>query len=254
LQPAPLITIAVPSLNQGRYLADALQSIFDQGLPVEVFLADGGSSDATLEVIGEFAPKLAGWRSHPDHGQAAAINECIARGRAPYVCWLNSDDMLVQGGLATLLAVLEADPALPAAYGRAWTLIDATQEKIPVWVEPFDPGRLARRCIISQPATLIRRSAWEAIGGLDENLHFAMDYDLWWRLFRNSGTLRFVDSFVAINRDHADTKSTNNRYAHYREGAAVVARHHGEVPAWIRLVPLHLRWRLARLKHWLTRS
>jgi glycosyltransferase involved in cell wall biosynthesis len=117
LQPAPLITIAVPSLNQGRYLADALQSIFDQGLPVEVFLADGGSSDATLEVIGEFAPKLAGWRSHPDHGQAAAINECIARGRAPYVCWLNSDDMLVQGGLATLLAVLEADPALPAAYG-----------------------------------------------------------------------------------------------------------------------------------------
>jgi glycosyltransferase involved in cell wall biosynthesis len=83
LHPPTLITIAVPSLNQDRYLADALTSIFDQRLPVEDFVADGGSSDGSLEIIKKFAPQLAGWRSHPDAGQAAAINECIARGRAP---------------------------------------------------------------------------------------------------------------------------------------------------------------------------
>ncbi len=215
-------------------------------------MADGGSSDGSLEIIKKFAPQLAGWRSHPDAGQAAAINECIARGRAPYVCWLNSDDMLMPGGLAALLRVLEADPSLPAVYGRAWNLIEGTQEKSPVWVEPFDIRRLARRCIISQPATLIRRSAWEAVGGLDENLHLVMDYDLWWRLYRNSGELRFVDHFAAINREHADTKSRNNRFEHYREGVAVVRRHSGFVPWWAKLIPLPLRWRLARLKHWLT--
>lgn len=76
----PLVTIAVPSLNQGRYLDDALASIFDQRLPVEVFVADGGSTDNTLEVIGRWEGRLRGWYSQPDGGQAAAVNTCIASG------------------------------------------------------------------------------------------------------------------------------------------------------------------------------
>ena len=70
---APLITIAVPSFNQGRFLEQALASIFDQDLPVEVFVADAGSSDETMSVLERWASRLAGWRSHADAGQAAAI-------------------------------------------------------------------------------------------------------------------------------------------------------------------------------------
>jgi GT2 family glycosyltransferase len=230
LPEAPLVTVAVPSFNQGSYLADALASIFRQGLPVEVFVADGGSSDHSVKIIQEFAPQLAGWRSHPDDGQSAAINECISRGRAPYVCWLNSDDMLLPGGLAELFGALEADSRLPAAYGGVWNLAGGKKKKSPAWVEPFDVRRLAIRCIISQPGTLIRRSAWETIGGIDENLHMAMDYDLWWRLYRNFGKLGYVDNFVAINREHAHTKTRNNRRQHYREAMEIVRRHHGSVP------------------------
>jgi glycosyltransferase involved in cell wall biosynthesis len=234
---APLITVAVPSFNQGHYLADALASIFAQRLPVEVFVADGGSTDQSIKIIQQFEPRLAGWRSHSDKGQSAAINESLAKGRAPYVCWLNSDDMLLPGGLATLFGALEADAALPAAYGRVWNLVGGKAKKRPVWVEPFDIRRLATRCIISQPGTLIRRSAWEAVGGIDESLHMAMDYDLWWRLYRNFGKLGYVDSFVAINREHPDTKTKNNRRHHYREAMAVVRKHHGSVP---------LKWWLAQ--------
>jgi glycosyltransferase involved in cell wall biosynthesis len=237
LSEAPLITVAVPSFNQGRFLADALASIFEQNLPLEVFVADGGSSDRSVEVIQEFAPRLAGWRSRPDAGQAGAINECIAKGRAPYVCWLNSDDMLLPGGLAALLRALEAAPSLPAVYGRAWNLDDRTKKKTPVWVEPFNVRYLAIFCIISQPATLIRRSAWEAVGGVDENLKMAMDYDLWWRLYKEFGELGFVDQFVAINREHGYTKTRNYRRQHYREAIDIVRRHYGSVP---------LKWWLAQ--------
>ena len=253
MQLPALITVAIPSLNQGRYLADTLRSVFDQQLPVEVFLADGGSTDESLEIIKEFEPQLAGWRSHADDGQAAAINECIARGRAPYVCWLNSDDMFVTGGLLALVEALQADPSLPAAYGRTWNLIEDTGERSPVRVEPFSARRLARRCIISQPATLIRRSAWEAVDGLDGSLKFAMDYDLWWRLHLQFGDLRFVDHTVAISRDHAETKTRRNGFEHYKQSSDIVFRHHGAAPFWARFVPLQLRWRLARFKHWLTR-
>src|SRR6185437_986497 len=80
---SPQVTIAVPSFNQGRFLDQALTSIFAQGIAVEVFVADAGSTDDSIAIIEKWAPRLAGWRSHRDEGQAAAINECIARGSAP---------------------------------------------------------------------------------------------------------------------------------------------------------------------------
>ena len=233
----PLVTIAVPSYNQGRFLDDALSSIFSQNVPVEVFVLDGGSSDNSVEVIRKWEHKLAGWRSHTDGGQAAAINEGITQGKAPYVCWLNSDDWLLLGGLAKLVSELENHPNAPAVYGRAWNMVEMSGRQYPVWVEPFNERRLALRCIISQPATLIRRSAWEVVGGVNAELYMVMDYDLWWRLFKSVGPLYFVDDFVAVNREHEDTKTKTQRRLHYKEAMKVVRKHYGSLP---------LKWWLAQ--------
>ncbi|MBZ5761976.1 glycosyltransferase [Rhizobium sp. VS19-DR104.2] len=231
----PLVTVAVPSYNHGQFLDDALRSIFEQDLPVEVFLMDGGSSDNTRDVIEKWKDRLSGWRSHRDEGQAAAINEGIALGSAPYVCWINSDDFLLANGLSKLVTALESAPAAPAAYGRAWNIVQETGRTYPVWVEEFSQQRLALRCIVSQPATLIRRSAWEAVGGVDVSLHMVMDYDLWWRLFKQHGALHFLDDFVAVNREHAETKTKTLRRRHYREAMAIVRQHNGSIPLkwWI---------------------
>lgn len=226
---APLVTVAVPSREQARFLGEALESVLTQDVATEVFVADAGSRDGSVELIRAHEHRLAGWRSHTDAGQAAAINECIARGSAPFVCWLNSDDLLLPGALAQLSGALVSSPDVSAVYARAWTQRPSGKRR-PVWVEPFDERRLALRCIVCQPATLIRRSAWEAIGGLDERLHMAMDYDLWWRLHRSAGPLRFVDAFVAVNREHADTKTRLNRALHYREAMQTVRKYRGEVP------------------------
>jgi glycosyltransferase involved in cell wall biosynthesis len=232
-----MVTIAVPSFNQGRFLDDALASIFQQKVPVEVFVLDGGSTDSSVEVIKKWAPQLAGWRSGADDGQAAAINEGIALGSAPFVCWLNSDDWFLPGGLSTLLGALQAHHETPAVYGRSWNVVQKTGKRGPVWVEPFDESRLALRCIISQPATLIRRTAWDSVCGVDGQLHMAMDYDLWWRLYKQAGALHFLDEFVAVNRDHEATKTKTLRRRHYQEAMAVVRKYHGRLP---------LKWWLAQ--------
>lgn len=233
----PLITIVVPSYNQGRFLDDALTSIFDQQVPVEVWVMDGGSTDESLDVIHRWKTHLAGFRSHADSGQSAAINEGIALGCAPYVCWLNSDDWFLSGALIKLVAAMEAHPSAAAVYGRSWNVVDLSGRCTPVWVEPFSERRLALRCIISQPATLIRRSAWEAVAGVDPTLHMAMDYDLWWRLFKTVGSLAFVDDFIAVNREHDATKTKTQRRRHYQEAIQVVRKHYGRVP---------LKWWLAQ--------
>lgn len=229
----PLITVAVPSLDQGGYLETCMRSLFDQGVELEVCVADGGSSDKSVEVIRRWQDSLLYWRSSPDDGQAAAINECIARGNAPFVCWLNGDDRLLPNGLIALVQALESRPESPAAYGKVWN--DRKGRLRPVRVEPFDEYRLSVHCIISQPGTLIRRHAWEAVGGLREDLHMAMDYDLWWRLYRDFGRLLYVDSFVAVNRDTPRCKTNMYRRLHYREAMSVVRRHRGRLPIkwWI---------------------
>ncbi|MBK1647756.1 glycosyltransferase [Rhabdochromatium marinum] len=224
------ITLAVPSFNHGRYLDQALRSIFEQACPVEVFLMDAGSSDETATVIERWQHRLSGWRSAPDAGQAAAINEGIARGRAPYVGWLNSDDWLLPGGLQQLLHALEQQPQAPMAYGRTFNHWERTGQRKPALVRPFNRWLMARLCLISQPGTLIRRSVWEALGGLDESLHFAMDYDLWWRVCNGCGTPLYLPDLVAVNREHRATKTNTQRAHHYREAISVVRRHYGKVP------------------------
>lgn len=233
----PLVTIAVPSLDQGRFLDAALESIATQSIPVEIFVADAGSTDESVAVIERWSDRLAGWRSHPDAGQASAINECIGRGRAPYVGWLNSDDLMLPGMLQRLVAALEGNPQWPAAYGRVSNVDERSGRRWPVWVEPFSERRMALRCVISQPGSLIRRSAWEAVDGLDESLHMTMDYDLWWRLAVRCGAPGMIDEEVAINRVHDETKTRRFRRRHYAEAMAVVRRHHGRVP---------LKWWLAQ--------
>jgi glycosyltransferase involved in cell wall biosynthesis len=234
---APRVTLAVPSFNQGSYLAAALESIFAQDLAIEVYVADAASTDGSVDIIRRYESRLLGWRSRKDNGQAAAINEGIAAGTAPYVAWLNSDDLLEPGGLRKLHDALEAERSAPMAYGRVWDLDDASGTRKPVYVRRWSEWWMAQLNIVSQPGTLVRRAAWEAVGGVDERLHLAMDYDLWWRVYRRFGAPRFVDDFVAVNRVHGATKTVTQRGEHYREAIDVVRRHYGRVP---------LKWYLAQ--------
>ncbi|QWE22956.1 glycosyltransferase [Polynucleobacter sp. AP-Jannik-300A-C4] len=243
----PLVTVAVPSFNQGAFLDAALASIFQQDIPLEVFVMDGGSTDGTIDIIKKWEHLLSGWRSHRDDGQASAINEGIALGKAPFVCWLNSDDLFLPDGLKKLLFRLMDLPDAPMVYGQAWNHIYPSGKLTPIWVEPFSVLRLSRRCIIAQPATLIRRSAWESVCGLNKHLQMAMDYDLWWRLYRQVGNPCFLDQFVAINTIHQNTKTTTRRRLHYREAMGIVYKYYGSIPLkWWLYIPYSVCYKTIR--------
>jgi glycosyltransferase involved in cell wall biosynthesis len=243
----PLVTAVVPSFNQAEFLEEALQSLVSQDVPVEIFVQDGGSTDRSLQIIERYADRLASWCSGPDSGQAAAINAGVARGSAPFVCWINSDDWLLPGGLRKLMEKLEEHPKAPATFGRVWNYEQKTGRQRPVWTQDFTERNMALRCVVSQPGSLVRRSAWEAVGGLDASRHMAMDYDLWWRLSKMFGPLVKLDEYVAVNRDHEDTKTRRLRRRHYAEAMDIVRRHYGRVPAkWWLYYPYAVWWKSIR--------
>ena len=227
---SPLITLVIPSYNQGRFLDETLASVFEQNISIEVMLADGGSTDNTISIINKWQDKLTWWRSEKDTGQAAAINEGIAQGQAPYVCWLNSDDTLLPGGLAKMLKALQENPTAPAVYGRCKITNETSQVTGEYSTKLFSEKSFAIRCFISQPASLIRREVWERVGGLDTHYDMALDYDLWWRIYRQFSELLYLPEFVACTRHHDETKTSNFRSRNYREAMQLLTKHYGKVP------------------------
>jgi GT2 family glycosyltransferase len=230
------IAIAIPSLNQGRFLHAALSSVLSQpGVVTRVAVVDGGSTDETADVLAGFRNRLAWCRMAPDDGQTAAINEGIERlvdlfPHVAYVGWLNADDVIMPGGLTVLADAMEDNPAWVAVAGRAHLISASGGVLSEIPTSRFDAAVFDHMCTIAQPATLVRREAWQTVGGLDTHLQMCFDYDLWWRL-AGLGTIGYVDSaVVAASRDHEATKTRTRRAEYFQEGMQVVRRHTGRVP------------------------
>jgi glycosyltransferase involved in cell wall biosynthesis len=237
--PRPLVSIVTPSFNQGPYIEATIASVLAQDYPrVEYFVADGGSTDQTVSILQRYNDQLK-WVSEKDAGQSDAINKGFSRTTGQILGWLNSDDTLAPGAIAAVVDYFEQHPDVALVYGDA-EYIDAQGQRIArcAHIEPFNAHRLIHYSdFIVQPAAFFRRTAFEAVGGVDASLHLAMDYDLWWRLYRRFGKPAFVDDFVAVNRVHGATKTATLRRRHYDEAIGVVKRHYGRVP---------LKWYLAQ--------
>jgi glycosyltransferase involved in cell wall biosynthesis len=220
-----------------------LTSIFEQEIPVEVYVLDGGSTDQTRKTLERWSARLDGWWSARDDGQSWAINRGIQFGSAPYVAWLNADDMYLRNGLKHLVDALNANPNAPAAYGRCQVVDREGRRQKAYRTFPFSARVFANVCFISQPGSLIRRSAWETVAGVDESLDMCMDYDLWWRLFKRFGKPVYVRQWVAATRAHSLTKTATRRRDHYREAMRVVERHWGRIPIkWYFAWPYKVWW------------
>jgi glycosyltransferase involved in cell wall biosynthesis len=180
----PLVSIVVPSYNQGRFIEETLRSCLDQDYrPLEVLVIDGASTDGTREVLGRIgAPELRWW-SEPDGGVVDAVNRGLARARGEIVGIQSSDDLYLPGAVGAAVAALRGDPALGLVYGDV-ELIDAGGTVVGADVQgPFDlDAYLGRLMYVPQPGTFVTRRALEAAGGWREEVSYAADADLWLRI------------------------------------------------------------------------
>ncbi len=232
----PEISIVTPSLNQGEFIEATIRSVLDQGVDVEYLVADGGSTDGTLDVLRRYDGRLR-WHSGPDAGQSDAVNKAIAATGGEIVGWLNADDLYAPGAIAAAADALRSRPELGMVYGGAeWVSAAGDPLGEFVSVEPFDLRRLLRvGNYIVQPTVFFRRAAFEAVGGLDAALHYVMDYDLWIRL-GGSYPVAMLDETVARVRVHPATKTTTGGEPRWAEMEAMIRGHGGPgLPAYNRL-------------------
>ncbi|MEQ9642615.1 MAG: glycosyltransferase family 2 protein [Alphaproteobacteria bacterium] len=228
MPPPPLVTVVTPNLNGGRFLGQAIASVAAQeGVRVEHIVVDGGSTDDSRDILEAREDKLA-WFVEPGSGQAAAIAAGFARASGDYLTWLNADDLYRPGALAAMVAALTEAPDAALVYGDA-DFVDADGGFIraAAHVEDFSYRRLLHDLdFIVQPASLFRRDAYEAVGGLDQRLHYAMDYDLWLKLGARYRVVRLPRTLAAY-RLHGAGKTETAGFARIAEVERVARRHGG---------------------------
>ena len=234
------VAVVTPNLDTARFLPETVESVLSQDYPhIDYLVMDGGSRDGSLDLLRGYGDRLR-FVSGPDGGQADAVNRGFALTRGEIFSFLNADDTYRRGAVAAAVRALERSPAAGVVYGEADYVDERGAVVRPYPTEPFGAGRLAQECYICQPATFVRRREWAAAGGLDAQLQFAFDYDLWIRLARRTPFV-YLERTLAASRMHRENKTLGSRGAHYREAIAVLKRHYGRVPMrWLVDYAAHL--------------
>jgi len=111
----PLLTIAIPTYNRVRYLRELLSVLFNQLLSeprVELIVSDNASPDDTPEVVEEYQRRglqIRSIRHQTNVGADANFLQCFEKARGKYVWIFGDDDVIVEGGVAEILSICEAD-------------------------------------------------------------------------------------------------------------------------------------------------
>ncbi len=239
----PLVSIVTPSYNQGHFLAETIQSVLSQGYPhLEYIIVDGGSSDNSVDIIRQYADRLAWWVSERDQGHADALNKGFSHSSGEILAWLNSDDTYHPGAIDEAVEYLLAHPQVSMVYSDA-DLIDEAGKFIARFpARQTDYRRMLNGSVnIPQATTFVRAALWKRIGPLDLSLKYAFDYDLWVRLSKIAPIV-YVPRTWANFRLHEAGKTVYMDDRCYPDMMRVNRREGGRIISW-----LAIRWYLRRL-------
>ncbi|HXS99143.1 MAG TPA: glycosyltransferase family 2 protein [Elusimicrobiota bacterium] len=216
----PLFSVIIPTYNRAASAAAAVRSVLAQtDARWECLVVDDGSTDGTRAALSGFTdPRLRFFWNEKNRGQHACRNQALRAARAPWIAFLDSDDLFLPGRLAALAAAIESRPGtgfwFTNAYVHRWgrltgLLFDPArgipEGKVPGWYAVGD-----RWLPYVTTMVCVRRAAFDETGFFREDLRILEDTELYARMFarglevgvlREPLAVRFIHE-GQITRDH----------------------------------------------------
>ena len=212
-RPENLVSVIIPCYQQGRFLAQAIESVLAQSHgEYEIIVVDDGSTDNTAEVATRY-PGLRYFRQ-PNGGTSSARNLGIRESRGNYLVFLDADDLLLPHALRTGISVLSDRSDCAMTFGSC-RFVDITGTMLPVFRRALDRDdyylAFLRRCYIGHPAAaMFRRCIFDAGAVFDESLRMCSDYDLYLQVARK-WPIYCHNETVSEYRQHSEQKTSNRR-------------------------------------------
>jgi glycosyltransferase involved in cell wall biosynthesis len=205
----PAVSVIIPTYNRCAMVREAIDSVLaNRGVEFELIVVDDGSTDNTRNLARSDARFI--YERTENNGVAAARNRGVELARAPLVAFLDSDDLWMPQKLVRHVAFTREHPHCD---------ISQTNE---IWIRDgrrVNPGLRHRKragdifidslqtCLVSPSAVMIRMDVFRAVGGFDESMIAAEDYDLWLRILVDHEVGLLDEPLVTRRSGHRDQLS-----------------------------------------------
>ncbi|MEO3404312.1 glycosyltransferase family 2 protein [Mucilaginibacter sp. CAU 1740] len=233
----PKLTIVTPSYNQAGFLEQTIRAVLLQNYPnLEYIVMDGGSNDGSLQIIEKYAPWISYHQHEKDRGQSHAINMGFSLSSGDYHAWINSDDYYLEGVFQQVItSFIKTKVDFIYGYGIDRNVLTGQDKlnRILPFIDYFIkiPG-------LVQPSTFWSAKIHEPIW---EELHCALDYELWLRLVKGHRRL-FIKQPLSVAHIHDEAKTHSPKMKEQWEADHQMIwseSAHGAVHEWKRITFLN---------------
>jgi len=216
---APRVAVIVPAYGVAHLVGEALDSLLAQDMQEwECVVIDDGAPD---DVAGAVAPYIGDPRitflSTDNHGVSAARNRAVAATSAPYIALLDGDDLFRPAYLARAADALDGDPEARIVTCNARIFGALPRERYCVSARQGTGdgirgslGDVLDRSFNVYIGSAFRRADFDAVGGFDESMTHAEDFDFWVRLMMLGGHALYLDEVLGEYRVRPSSASASN--------------------------------------------
>jgi glycosyltransferase involved in cell wall biosynthesis len=221
-------SVMIPTYNCAKYLPETLNSVLAQdpgSAQMQIEVVDDGSMDcprAVVEKLGRGRIKFHGHERNVGH--VRNFEECLKRARGRLVHLLHGDDYVRGGFYAKMEVAFSSDPQIGAAFCRQIIMdADGHWQSISNLEQPTNGlyenalARLATEQRVLTPAVVVKREVYEQLGGFDERLLCAEDWEMWVRIAAHY-SIWYEPEPLAVYRMH----DYSNTGRHVRTGEDLV--------------------------------
>ena len=210
---APWLTVLIPSYCGEQWIDASLSSLASEAAEgVEILVIDSSLTSTTRDIAQGYSDRLRlrvfercdllSWQAKTNFGVEIA--------ESSHICWLGVDDLWLPGRAAAVRTWIEAAPNASLHLAPS-AIIDKGGRKLGVWRCPLPTNGELRSALVTErllvqnfvaaPAPVFRRDAWLGCGGLDENLWYTADWDIWLKLAAG-GSVYYHDRVTVGFRIH----------------------------------------------------
>lgn len=225
---APLISVVVPTYNRAALLDQAINSVLQQDYQQwELLVVDDGSTDDTMAVLRTYEkePRIRGF-SQPNSGQAVARNRGLREASGQFIAFLDSDNLWLPHKLATQAAYLASHPEVDVLYGDIETIDIEGRVLAGPSAQARHSGMVWKQLLVDNfvnfNTSVVRTEKLREVGGMDESVRRADDYDLWLRL-STVARFQYLPGVVAQYRV-AGARISDNIAGRFESNMAAVER------------------------------
>jgi glycosyltransferase involved in cell wall biosynthesis len=186
----PLVSVIMNCLNCGKYVREAIDSVFAQTYSAwEIIFWDNASKDCSGEIARSYGSRLRYFRGEETVPLGAARDHAVSQAQGEYVAILDCDDVWLPRNLALQMELAEARPDLGMVYTDCF-FVDAEGRILETWFSKFPPpadgdvlrGLLTGRNFIPCLSVLMRTAAVRKVGGFNHAFTYSEEYDLFLRM------------------------------------------------------------------------